>query len=202
MLKIAITGGAGSGKSTVARMFQELGAEVLDADAVARAAVAVGMPAWRELRRHYGDDYFNVDGSLNRSILAQRVFTDPEARSQVNALIHPIVVQTLLNRVTELEHRGVELVLVEVPLLFETGREGSFDKVIVVTAPETDQISRLQSRDQRGETEIQGILKAQWPLRDKIARADYVVKNGGNLSDTRQQVKKIWGKLHKIILTG
>jgi dephospho-CoA kinase len=197
MLKIAITGGAGSGKSTVARMFQELGAEVLDADAAARAAVAVGQPAWVELRRLYGADYFNPDGSLNRSKLAQQVFADPEARRHLDGLIHPRVEAELQARGAELERRGVKVVLVEVPLLFETGREGAFDRVIVVAAPEAERIRRLRDRDHRGEAEIRGILAAQWPLHDKVARADYVVNNGGELFRTEQQVKNIWEKLKK-----
>jgi dephospho-CoA kinase len=197
MLKIAITGGAGSGKSTVARMFRELGAEVLDADAAAREAVAVGQPAWQELRRLYGEDYFNPDGSLNRSKLAQRVFGDPEARRRLDGLIHPLVAEELKARGAELERRGVKVVLVEVPLLFETGRETAFDRVIVVAAPEAERIRRLRDRDGRGETEIRGILAAQWPLNDKVARADYVVDNGGELARTEQQVKNIWEKLKK-----
>jgi dephospho-CoA kinase len=197
VLKVAITGGAGSGKSTVARMFAELGAEVLDADAAAREAVAVGQPAWQELRRRYGEDYFNPDGTLNRSRLAQRVFADPEARRRLEALIHPWVAQELMARAQELERRGADLVLVEVPLLFETGREADFDRVIVVAAPEAERIRRLKGRDGRGEAEIRGILAAQWPLKDKVARADYVVDNGGDLAGTREQVKSIWKKFKK-----
>jgi dephospho-CoA kinase len=202
MLKIAITGGAGSGKSTVARMFQELGAEVLDADQVAREAVAVGQPAWRELRRLYGDDYFNPDGSLNRSKLSQAVFGNPEERRRLEALIHPLVIQEIMARAAALEGRGVQLVMVEVPLLYETGREGGFDRVIVVSAPEADRIRRLRERDRRGEAEIRGILQAQWPLSDKVARADYVVDNGGELGHTRQQVKNIWADLKNQLDTG
>ena len=164
MLKIAITGGAGTGKSTVARMFAGLGAEVLDADAMAREAVAVGAPAWVELRRLYGEEYFHENGELNRARLAQVVFADPEARRRLDGLIHPRVEAELQARVAELARRGVPLVLVEVPLLFETGREAAFDRVIVVAAPEADQIRRLRARDHRGEAEIRGILAAQWPL--------------------------------------
>jgi dephospho-CoA kinase len=197
MIKIAITGGAGSGKSTVARMFKELGAEVLDADAAARDAVAVGTPAWVELRRRFGDDYFNPDGALNRSKLAQRVFADPEARRQLDALLHPLVAQELQSKIADLERRGADLVLVEVPLLFETGGERGFDRVIVVAASEAERIRRLRERDHRADTEIRGILAAQWPLADKVARADYVVDNGGELADTKRQVENIWGKLKK-----
>jgi dephospho-CoA kinase len=199
MRKIAITGGAGSGKSTVARMFKDLGAEVLDADEVARGAVAVGEPAWRELRRRYGDDYFNPDGSLNRSKLAARVFADPEERRRLDKIIHPRVAAALRARMGELAGRGVELVLVDVPLLFETGREAAFDRVIVVTAPETERLRRLQERDGRGEEEIRGIFAAQWPLEDKAARADYVVDNGGAPAGTRRQVEAIWRELQELL---
>jgi len=202
MLKIAITGGAGSGKSTVARMFQELGAEVLDADQVAREAVAVGAPAWVELRRRFGEDFFQADGTLNRAKLAQRVFADPEARRALEALIHPLVVQELQNKIADLERRGVDLVLVEVPLLYETGREQAFDRVMVVTAPEADRLRRLRDRDGRSDAEIRGILAAQWPLADKVARADYVVDNGGELAGTRQQVENIWRKLKNHLDSG
>jgi dephospho-CoA kinase len=195
MLKIAITGGAGTGKSTVARMFAELGAEVLDADQVARDVVAVGAPAWEELRRLYGPEYFHENGELNRSKLAQLVFADPEERRRLDRLIHPRVEAELQARVAELRRRGKALVLVEVPLLFEAGREAAYDRVIVVTAPEAVQIRRLQGRDRRGEAEIRGMLQAQWPLADKVARADYVVDNGGERLVTARQVKNIWAEL-------
>jgi dephospho-CoA kinase len=202
MLKIAITGGAGTGKSTVARMFKELGAEVLDADAMAREAVAVGAPAWVELRRDYGAEFFHENGELNRSRLAQMVFADPEARRRLDRLIHPRVEVELKARVAELARRGAALVLVEVPLLFETGREAAFDRVIVVAAPEADQVRRLRARDHRGEAEIRGILAAQWRLADKVPRGDYVVDNGGELSFTEQQVKNIWGDLKNQLDSG
>jgi len=202
MLKIAITGGAGTGKSTVTRMFAELGAEVLDADAAAREAVAVGAPAWVELRRLYGADYFHENGELNRSILARLVFADPEERRRLDQLIHPRVEAELKARVVELKRRGVALVLVEVPLLFETGREAAFNRVIVVAAPEALQIRRLRGRDRRGADEIRGILKAQWPLADKVARADYVVDNGGARRATERQVKNIWAELKNQLDSG
>src|SRR4030065_90491 len=118
MLKIAITGGAGTGKSTVARMFAELGAEVLDADAAARGGGGVGPPAWQELRRLYGEEFFNPDGSLNRSRLAQLVFADPQARRRLDGLIHPRVEAELKARVAGLERRSAALVLVGVALVF------------------------------------------------------------------------------------
>ena len=198
MLKIAITGGAGSGKSTVARMFRELGAEVLDADAAAREAVAVGTPAWQELRRLFGEEYFHPDGSLNRPKVAQLVFADPEARKILNDLVHPRVAAALRRRLKEMEHQDASLVLVDVPLLFEAGLESAYDRVIVVYVDPEDQVRRLQDRDGRGSEEIAGLLSAQWPLADKAARADFVVDNRGPLAETGAQVQEIWAELQKI----
>jgi dephospho-CoA kinase len=201
MLRIAITGGAGSGKSTVARMFQELGAQVLDADAAARQAVAMGTPAWQELRRAFGPEYFRADGDLDRAKVAARVFADPAALRRLDEIIHPQVAREIKARLTDLERQGTPLVLVEVPLLFEAGLEQTYDKIIVVDVDESDQVQRLGDRDHRGASEIAGILKAQLPLQDKVAKADFVVDNRGPLSHTWAQVKNIWGKLQKILLT-
>jgi len=197
MLKIAITGGAGSGKSVVARMFQELGAAVLDADEVAHAVVAVGAPAWVELRQAFGPEFFLEDGSLNRPAMARLVFADPEARRRLNAIVHPYVAKEIRERLESLERGGAKLVLVEVPLLFEAGLQGGYDKVIVVDVDPGEQRQRLQTRDQRSAGEIEGIIAAQMPLKEKAARADYVVDNRGPLGETRAQVEKIWRDLQK-----
>jgi len=201
MLKIAITGGVGSGKSTVARMFRELGVPVIDADEVAKAVVAPGQPAWQELRRLYGPEYFLADGSLDRAKVAGRVFENTQERRRLEAIIHPRVAAEIRARLQELEAQGAPLVLVEVPLLFEAGLEKHYDRVIVVDAGEADQVRRLRDRDSRSEAEIAGILAAQMPLKEKIKKADFVVDNRGDLNLTLSQVKIILGELQKISLT-
>ncbi len=198
MLKIAITGGAGSGKSTVARMFQDLGAQALDADAAARAAVAVGTPGWEELRRAFGEEYFRTDGSLDRAKMARHVFGDSEARRRLEAIIHPRVAAEIARQLDALAHGGAPLALVEVPLLYEAGLEGAYDRVIVVYLDEAGQVRRLAARDHRSPAEIQGLLRAQWPLKEKRKRADYVIDNCGDLSQTREQVLVIWRELLQI----
>ena len=125
-------------------MFGELGAAVLDADAAAREAVAVGTPAYEELHRLFGENYFKPDGELNRAKVAQLVFTDPEARKRLNDIVHPRVARELQERLQELEQQGAHLVMVEVPLLFEAGLESAYDRVIVVYVDPEDQIRRLQ----------------------------------------------------------
>lgn len=195
MLKIALTGGPGSGKSTVARMFRDLGAQVLDADEVAKDAVSPGRPAWEELRREFGPDYFREDGTLDRAKMADLVFQDPEARGKLNAIVHPRVSREIARRSKELAAQGVRLVMVEVPLLFEAGLEKNYDLVIVVDAEEEEQIQRLTARDTRTPQEAAGILDAQWSLSAKKARADFVVDNRNSLENTRDQVKKLWQRL-------
>jgi dephospho-CoA kinase len=195
MIKIALTGGPGSGKSTVARMFRELGAEVIDADEVAHTVVARGTPVWEELRREFGSAYFQEDGSLDRAKMAELVFQDAGARQKLNAIVHPRVSQEIARRLADLAARGVRLIMVEVPLLFETGLEKNFDAVIVVDAGEREQIDRIAARDGRPAREAASIIEAQWPLDAKKARADFVIDNRGSLTDTREQVKKLWQQL-------
>jgi dephospho-CoA kinase len=201
MFKVAITGGAGSGKSTVARMFQDLGAQVLDADEVAREVVRPGTPAGEELRQAFGPQYFRENGELDRAALARRVFADPGARRRLNHIIHPRVAREMRRRLQESEAQGAPLVLVEVPLLFEAGLAGAYDRIIVVDVDEADQMQRLRDRDGRSPQEIAGILQAQMPLPEKASRAHYLVDNRGTLNNTLEQVKIIWGELQKIILT-
>jgi dephospho-CoA kinase len=195
MLKIALTGGPGSGKSTVAQMFRDLDVQVIDADEVAREAVSPGRPAWEALRREFGPDYFREDGGLDRAKLSGLVFRDAEARGKLNAIVHPQVTREIARRLTDMAARGVKLVMVEVPLLFEAGLEKNYDLVIVVDAGEKEQIERLTARDDRPFQEAAGIIQAQWPLSAKKARADFVVDNRNSLEDTRGQVKKLWQRL-------
>ena len=195
MLKIALTGGPGSGKSTVARMFKELGAQVIDADEVAHAVEAPNQPAWHDLRQEFGPEFFREDGTLDRAKLSRLVFQDPEVRRKLNAIVHPRVTREMARRLNELAARGVTLIMVEVPLLFETGLGKNYDLIIVVDAGEEEQIQRLTARDRRPVSEAAGIIQAQWPLSTKKAQADFVVDNRGSVEDTRAQVKILWQHL-------
>ncbi len=195
MLKIALTGGAGSGKSTVARMFRELGAAVLDADAAAREAVRPGEPAWQELRRAFGPEFFQENGELDRGKMAREAFSDPEVRQKLTAILHPRIIQIIRDKVKKLQEAGERLVVVEVPLLFEAGLQNAYDRIIVVYADPEQQRQRLSVRDAREDEEIAGILAAQWPLAKKCQLAHYVVDNRGSLEDTKKQVENIWQDL-------
>jgi dephospho-CoA kinase len=195
MLKIALTGGAGSGKSTVARMFKELGAPVLDADDAAREAVRPGTPAWEALRRAFGPEFFREDGALDRSKMARLAFSDAKARQTLNAILHPEITRIIRERLQELAAAGEKLAIVEVPLLFEAGLQNAYARIIVVYADPAQQMHRLGARDERDAEEIAGILAAQWPLEKKRQLAHYVVDNRGALEDTKKQVENIWRDL-------
>ena len=133
--------------------------------------------------------------------MAAQVFEDPAARRGLEEIIHPRVAREIKKRLRDLEAQGAPLALVEVPLLFEAGLEGAYDKVIVVYADEAAQVRRLGSRDHRAEAEIRGILEAQLSLNEKAKRADYMIDNRGALNQTLEQVTIILGELQKIILT-
>jgi dephospho-CoA kinase len=199
MIKVALTGGVASGKSTVAGLLREAGLPVLDSDAVARQAVAPGKPAWQALRQNFGAEFFRPDGTVDRQALARHVFSRPEAREKLNRIIHPWITQELQEHLKQLESQGEPLVVVEIPLLFELGLETFYDRVIVVYADVASQKQRLRRRDDRGGDEIEGILTAQGSLSQKAARADFVVDNSGPLAVTREQVKKIMGELRKLL---
>lgn len=191
MVKIALTGGIASGKSTVAALLREAGIPVLDSDALAHRLTAVGQPGWLALRQHFGPEFFHPDGTLNRQALARHVFTHPEARALLQQLLHPLIAQVIRQELEALARAGTPLVVVEVPLLFELGLEKNFDAVLVVQVDEATQRQRLQAREDRSPEEIAGILAAQLPLAAKAARADWVIDNSGSLSQTAAQVRKI-----------
>ncbi len=196
MLKVGLTGGIASGKSTVSRIFASFGAKVLDADEVAREVLLPGQPAWTRLRQAFGQEFFHPDGTVKRKQLRKLVFADPEKRSQLNAIVHPEVMKEI-NRRSEILSSSIQtgVLLVDVPLLLEVGVANRFDKVVVVYVSESVQINRLQQRDGISEEEAKQALKAQMALSNKVEQADYVIDNSGTLEETLAQVEKVWEEL-------
>ncbi|MGW8208858.1 MAG: dephospho-CoA kinase [Syntrophobacteria bacterium] len=196
MLKVGLTGGIASGKSTVSRIFASFGAKVLDADEVAREVLLPGQPAWTKLRRAFGQEFFHPDGTVKRKQLRKLVFADPEKRSQLNAIVHPEVMKEI-NRRSEILSSSVQtgVLLVDVPLLLEVGVANRFDKVVVVYVSKSVQINRLQQRDGISEEEAKQALKAQMALSKKVEQADYVIDNSGTLEETQAQVQRVWQEL-------
>jgi len=176
-----LTGGIGSGKSTVARRFRERGVPVLDADQLAREVVARGTPGLAEIVGRFGAEVLDESGNLDRKRLAARVFQNEADRRDLNRITHPRVGSLLSERALEFARREEPLACYEVPLLFETGLESVLRPIVVVDAPIGARVARTVARDGGTEDDVLARVRAQMPLEEKVRRADYVIDNSGDL---------------------
>ncbi len=195
MIVIGLTGGIASGKSTVASMLRALGAQIVDADQLARDVVEPGRPALAEIVDRFGPDMLDADGRLDRKRMAERVFSDAKARAALNAIIHPQIAIASRAALAELRAAGHSLAIYEAALLIENQIHRGLDGLIVVSAPDSVQIERLCLRDAIDEAAARARLAAQLPLADKVAEADWVIDNGGSVEQTGAQVEKVWREL-------
>jgi dephospho-CoA kinase len=191
MRVVGLTGGIASGKSTVSEMFRALGAEVIDADQVARDVVAPGTPGLHDLARRF-PGVVDAAGNLDRTALGARVFADAAERRALEAIVHPRIREEVARRIEALARAGLQVVLYDAALLIENGLHRGMEGVILVSAPEAVQRARLVARDGLDDAAISARLAAQLPLADKRAHATWVVDNGGTLDETRAQVRRIW----------
>ena len=194
MLLVGLTGGIGSGKSTAARMLQERGAVVFDADVLARDAVAPGTDGHRAVVERFGADVLAPGGELDREALASVVFADPAARRDLEAIVHPEV-RRLFAEGAEAYHDTDRVVVLSAPLLVETGMHSAFDVLVVVAVPVDVQVERLMRDRGMSEDAIRARIVAQAPLEDKAAVADILLDNEGSLEDLERQVDRIWDEL-------
>ncbi len=194
-LNVGLTGNIGSGKSTVARLFTERGAAVIDADALAREATE-DPGVLREIAALFGQDLV-TDGKLDRARLAAVVFADPKARTKLNTVIHPWVERRREAEVGVLEARlpAPAVILHDVPLLFEVGLDAEMAKTIVVDAPLTLRVARAAARSGLSPDEVRARDAAQLPLADKARRADFVIDNSRTPADLEPQVEAVWRAL-------
>jgi dephospho-CoA kinase len=192
---VGLTGGIASGKSTFAAALRELGAPVIDADALARAAVRRGTPALAEIVREFGPAILGPDGELDRRAMAALVFPDPAARARLESVVHPAVRAAVAAETARLAAAGHDLAFYDVPLLFERGLEREVDCVVVVHAPRALQLERLQARDGMTRTEAEARLGAQLPVDEKARRADVVVGNEGDLASLRSRAAPLLAAL-------
>jgi dephospho-CoA kinase len=188
--RVGLTGGVASGKSTVAAMLAELGAVIIDADALAREVVAKGTPGLERVVEEFGDELLGPDGELDRPAMGRLVFNDEQARKRLEAIVHPLVFE----RIVELEEQAPAdaVVVHDIPLLAESGRAGTFDAVIVVDAPPEVQIARM-ARD-RGWTEedARSRIRSQASREDRCAIATHVIENTGTREDLRKRVAEVF----------
>ncbi len=186
-----LTGGIASGKSTVSRMLRELGAQVLDADVIAREVVEPGTPGLAAVAERF-PGVLGPDGRLDRAKLGARVFGDPQERAALNALLHPLIGQQFLLRTQALAEAGVERLLYDAPLLIENRLHEAMNGVVLVWVPREVQRARLMARDGLDEAAAEARLAAQLPLDEKRQHATWLVDNSGNLEATRAQVEEVW----------
>ena len=195
MLTVALTGNIASGKSEVARILAELGATVIDADDLAREVVRSGEPALEAIVKRWGTGVLRPDGSLDRPALRAIIFADAAERVALNAIVHPHVRKRRDELVSEARARGDAVVVAVIPLLFETGLERDFDRVVLVDAPEDVRQSRLLKRSAIAAAEARRMMDAQMPVQAKRTRSDFVIENDADLAALRRSVERVWGDL-------
>ncbi|HWF58776.1 MAG TPA: dephospho-CoA kinase [Nitrospira sp.] len=193
MILVGLTGGVATGKSTVAKMFKSCGAIVIDADELAREVVQPGKPAWRDIVHRFGKSVLNSDRTINRQRLGQTVFRDREKLRQLERIIHPRVA-TEQKRLTRQASRKDPnaVVIYDVPLLFEAGIDKRVDKIIVVTADQETQITRLRKRNTLSRTEALRRIRSQMPLAMKRLRADYVLDGTKHRQSLSRDVSRLF----------
>lgn len=194
---MGLTGGIGTGKSTVAAMLRELRATVIDADEATRAVQARGSEGLRLLVEEFGSDILTPEGDLDRARLAEIAFGDPEARQRLNGIVHPLVRQWMAERQQEAAERGDPVVVLDIPLLFEARGAGAFETVLLVYAPEEVQLQRLVRLRGMSEEQARARIAAQIPIEEKRRLATHVIDNTGSRAELRKRVEETWAEVSR-----
>jgi dephospho-CoA kinase len=188
--KIALTGGIATGKTYVADRLRAAGVPIVDADVLAREVVALGTPALAAIRQRFGPDVIRRDGTMDRIRVGQIIFKDKRARQDLEAIIHPAV-QKAIDKYFAALPKKTPFAVADIPLLFETGREGQFNDVIVVACPRPMQLARVMERNKLSKEDAERRLAAQWPIEKKVEKATFVIKTDGTFDETNEQVDKL-----------
>ncbi|QUG42324.1 dephospho-CoA kinase [Psychrobacillus sp. INOP01] len=194
---IGLTGSIASGKSTVANMLKEMGCPIIDADLVARLVVEKGTATLETIKETFGTEVIHEDGALNREGLGEIIFSNPSKRKQLNDIMHPAIRAEMLAQKEQLVQQGHPVIIMDIPLLFESRLQSFVDKILVVTVTEQTQLERLMSRNDFTQEEAKLRIQSQLPLSVKEEGADAVIYNNGTIEETKQQLIKIldiWGK--------
>lgn len=195
MIHVGLTGNIASGKSTVAQLLVEHGAELVDADVLARDAVRVGTPAYRAIVDRWGADVLAPDGTLDRAALRTRVFGADDELAALNDIVHPEVARLRSQLLAAARARGARIVVSDIPLLFEKGMADDFDAIILVDAPREMRLERLVRDRGLRESDAAAMIAAQMPAELKRARADFVIDNTGTRDALAHRVDEVWAAL-------
>ncbi|MBM2825194.1 MAG: dephospho-CoA kinase [Dehalococcoidales bacterium] len=194
---IGLTGGIGSGKSTVAQYLGEMGAVLIDADKVGHEAFKPGTPAWKDVVATFGREILTPGGEIDRKELGKIVFSDPQALSRLNGIMHPRIYEMAKARIEEYRRQGVGVVVLEAAILIEAGWDTLVDQVWVAVADELAVMARLQKQRQLNEAQTQARIRAQLSNDERIKHADVVINNDGEPDELKAKVKQLWDKLHQ-----
>lgn len=192
MKTLGVTGGIGSGKTTVCRIFEDLGARVFYADAEAKQLMHTDAEARAEIIAAFGPGSYDREGQLNRAYLAREVFGDAEKLAHINAIVHPRVFRAFEQAIQQAEQDGVDLLVHESALIFEVGVQDLLDAIAVVDAPVEQRIARVTARDDVTPEQVQARIDNQLPAAELRRRADYVIENTGTVDDLRAQVEAVY----------
>ncbi|MDD5072792.1 MAG: dephospho-CoA kinase [Candidatus Omnitrophica bacterium] len=196
MIIIGVTGSIGTGKTTVSGMFRRMGAVVIDADEISHRLIYPGRPAWKRIVSAFGETILKRDHFIDRKALGRIVFSDSRKLKKLSGIIHPLVYKEIRGRIAKIKRSDPSsIVIVDVPLLLESGGRKHIDKLIVVTAPRGAQLKRSCGKFGISRSDVMRRIKAQMPLRDKVKAADFVIDNGGSIISTAKQSRAIWKKL-------
>lgn len=194
-MRIGLTGGIACGKSTVSNMLRERGALIVDADVIAREVVAPGEEAWQQIIDCFGKEILLENQEIDRAKLGSLVFTDEKARLKLNQIVHPAVRKRMNEQAEAGEKAGKELIILDIPLLFESKLEHLVEKIIVVYCPEEIQLERLMKRNGFTKEEAINRIHSQMPIEEKKKRGDFVIDNRGTIEETEKQVSSLYGEL-------
>jgi len=199
MIVVGLTGGLATGKSSVARLFQDCGAIVIDADVLAREAVEPGRPAWRDIVRVFGKKVLQPDRALDRRTLGRIVFGNRAKMKQLNAIVHPRVAREQNRLTREIASKELDAVIIyDAPVLIEAGAHNRMNKIIVVAADQATQIKRLCNRSHFSHAEALRRIRSQLPLAQKIKLADYVIDGTLSFEQTKNEVQRIYAQLEQL----
>lgn len=202
MYRIGLTGGVGSGKSTVSSYLKELGIPIIDGDRLAREAVTPGSPAMKQMREVFGDEIFAPDGSLDRLKTASIVFSDEKKRQQLNRIIHPYIWHRTQQELLKAQEQGKEIVVLDMPLLLEISWQLRVEEVWIVKVPLEVQIRRVMSRDGFTRQEVLARIHKQMPTENKVHYADVIIDNSHSVEDTRAQVRVALERVKDLVASG